>query len=240
MPQVCAPARLLPEVGVNSAEKTQIKAALCYLTTPQTNLKRLSHPVLVLPTAGVAQDKEMIGAPHPWSGLAPVLRLHRADGAGRGTSSAPVPRERHSAPCKGLKKPKKQRQVLECPRPRVVPKGLGSSQPQGQSHHRRANVARSCPSPGPARSKGGLSSPQGELQIPRSGSAKHQRLLPVFVISAAGLGDAQDPSPSHHHYLRWIPTRGWVNRQRTFCHLLGQPEIWSERDVKSEPASGMV
>lgn len=96
LPQVCAPARLLPEVGVNSAEKTQIKAALRYLTTPQPNLKRLSHPVLVLPTAGTAQGKEMIGAPRPWSGLAPVLRLHRADGAGRGTSSAPVPREHDS------------------------------------------------------------------------------------------------------------------------------------------------
>lgn len=112
-PQVCAPARLLPEVGVNSAEKTQIKAALRYFTTPQTSRKGLSHPAMALPVAPKAPARAQptqpgagqtggLGHPvpvvvsHPDTREASGLRAPGADGAGRGTVSCAFPRERRS------------------------------------------------------------------------------------------------------------------------------------------------
>lgn len=113
-----------------------------------------------------------------------------------------------------------------------MPKGLGSSQPQGRSRHGWANVRAAAPVLALRGARVGFQPHKGSCGFPGAGIHWiHQRLLPVFGISAAGLGDAQDPSPSHHHHLHWIPTRGWANRQRTLCRLPGQPEIWSERDV---------
>lgn len=108
-----APARLLPEVGVNSAEKTQIKAALRYLTTPQTSLKRRSRPTLAPPVARKAPARAQLAQPgagqtggsgHPVPGRVLHrgtrevwgLRVPRAGRAGRGTGSGPFPRERRS------------------------------------------------------------------------------------------------------------------------------------------------
>lgn len=138
-PQVCAPAPLLPEVGVNSAEKTQIKAALRYLTTPQKSRKGLSHPATALPGPGAGHTGGS-GHPvpavvsHPDTREASGLRAPGTDGAGRGTVSCAFPRERRSL----------QRSETA----KTAAPGTGASEARGCPRlrgHRWANVPAAAP-----------------------------------------------------------------------------------------------
>lgn len=222
---------------MNSAEKTQIKAALHYLTTPQTSLKRLSWPRWLFPRHG----KLLPGRSRPrpargkrgdrgtlclgWSCTgAPEKR------GGSGASGCPGQTELGEEPARALspgnvalrslrrsETAKKPAPGMGCPSPRGCPRLRGPASPgaaEGTVTPQVGECPCSCPSPSAAGSEGGPHSLHGEPGADCFGDARGPAApnasarCPTFGTSAAGQGGTRDPSPPHQGPLCRTPTRG--------------------------------